>query len=42
MIELTQDHIDTYGRDGFVIIDNVLSTAEVEAARARFEPLFSG
>lgn len=42
MFKLTQDHIDQFDRDGFVIIHNVLTAAQVEAARARFEPLFSG
>ena len=42
MLKLTQDHIDTYDRDGFVVIHDVLSPGEIEQARARFEPLFSG
>ena len=42
MIKLTQDHIDQFDRDGYVIIENVLTTQQVEAARARFEPMFSG
>ena len=42
MIRLTQDHIDQYDRDGFVIIHGVLTPQQVEAARARFEPMFSG
>ena len=39
---LTQQHIDAYNRDGFVIIENILTSHEIDAARARFEPLFSG
>lgn len=42
MIELTQDHIDTYDRDGFVIIENVLTPSQIDVARSRFEPMFSG
>jgi hypothetical protein len=42
MIEITQDRVDAFGRDGFVIIPNVLSPEEIGRARARFEPLFSG
>jgi ectoine hydroxylase-related dioxygenase (phytanoyl-CoA dioxygenase family) len=39
---LDQTRIDTFRRDGFVIIRNLLSGAQVEAARNRFEPLFQG
>src|SRR4051794_15919040 len=39
---LTSDHKDRFQRDGFVIVDNVLCTDEIAAARSRFEPLFSG
>jgi ectoine hydroxylase-related dioxygenase (phytanoyl-CoA dioxygenase family) len=42
MIALTQAHIDGFDRDGFVVVDDVLAHAEIDAARARFEPLFSG
>ena len=41
-IELSQDDIASFDRDGFVILRNVLTDAEIDAARARFEPLFSG
>ncbi|MBK8158480.1 MAG: phytanoyl-CoA dioxygenase family protein [Rhodospirillaceae bacterium] len=34
--------IDSFRRDGFVIIRGLLSAAEIEAARARIEPLFQG
>jgi ectoine hydroxylase-related dioxygenase (phytanoyl-CoA dioxygenase family) len=34
--------IDTFRRDGFVIIRNLLNDDEIAAARARFEPLFQG
>lgn len=42
MITLTPEQNDTFHRDGFVVIEGVLDAAAVEAARARFEPLFSG
>ena len=42
MITLTQNHADTFARDGFVIVEGALAPAQVEAARNRFEPLFSG
>ncbi len=42
MIELIPSQIETFRRDGFLIVENVLSQADVERARARFEPLFSG
>lgn len=42
MITLTQQHVDTFDRDGFVIIENVLAPAQIDAARSRFEPMFSG
>ena len=41
-IRITGDQRETFGRDGFVIAGDVLTAAEVEAARARFEPLFAG
>lgn len=42
MITLTQEHKDTFARDGFVIVESVLDEATVAKARERFEPLFSG
>ncbi len=39
---LTDDQIGTFRRDGFVVVEDVLDAAAVEAGRARFEPLFSG
>jgi len=39
---LSPQHVDAYNRDGFVIIENILTSHEIDAARARFEPLFSG
>ncbi|WP_374654892.1 phytanoyl-CoA dioxygenase family protein [Dongia sp.] len=39
---IDQDLIDTFRRDGFVAIRNLLGAAEIEAARSRFEPLFQG
>lgn len=42
VIELSNDHIDTFRRDGFVIIEDALSAGVIAAARTRFEPLFRG
>jgi ectoine hydroxylase-related dioxygenase (phytanoyl-CoA dioxygenase family) len=42
MIELTQQQIEQFGSDGFLILERFLAPDEVEAARARFEPLFRG
>lgn len=42
MITLTDSYANAFARDGFVIIEGALSQAQVEAARTRFEPLFSG
>lgn len=39
---ITQDLIDTFRRDGFVIIRNLLDDDAIAAARERFEPLFKG
>ena len=39
---ITQDLIETFKRDGFVIIRNLLDADEIAAARERFEPLFHG
>ena len=41
-IVLTPAHLETFAKDGFVIVDNVLDLSEIEAARSRVEPLFSG
>ena len=41
-IRITCDRRETFGRDGFVIVADVLTPAEVDSARARFEPLFDG
>lgn len=42
MIVITPQHIENFDRDGFVAVEGALSSGEIEAARARFEPLFSG
>ena len=42
MIELNKADVQAFERDGFVVVENVLNTAEIAAARARFEPLFRG
>ena len=41
-ISLTEQDQQTFKSDGFVILPDVLSTDEIEAARNRFEPLFRG
>ena len=41
-IVLSTLHKETFDKDGFVTVENVLSSSEIEAARARFEPLFRG
>lgn len=41
-IVLTPAHLDIFAKDGFVIVENVLDPADIEAARSRVEPLFSG
>lgn len=42
MFALTERHAQEFRRDGFVVVPNVLSPDEIERARGRFEPLFSG
>lgn len=42
MRPLTPTDLDTFDRDGFLVIHDVLNSAEIDAARARFEPMFSG
>ena len=42
MIRLTQDDMETFNRDGFVVLEGVLDPDTVVAARNRFEPLFAG
>ena len=42
MIALTSDQIERFGRDGFVVVENVIDGPTIEKARGRFEPLFSG
>jgi len=41
-IQLSATDIQNFERDGFVIVNNVLSPAQIESARSRFEKLFSG
>lgn len=41
-VALTPSQGNAFHRDGFVIVENVLDEGEIEAARARFEPLFRG
>lgn len=42
MLKVNQTHLDSFQRDGFVIIEGALDAGGIEAARSRFEPLFSG
>jgi len=41
-VRLNDRDIAHFEADGFVIVEGVLTPAETEAARARFEPLFAG
>ena len=41
-ISLTNEQREAFQLDGFVIIERVLDDDAIEAARSRFEPLFSG
>ena len=41
-IALEPSHHKTFRQNGFVIVRNVLSHNEIDAARSRFEPLFRG
>lgn len=42
MLKLTPAQIESFQNDGFVIVEGALDAVQIEAARARFEPLFSG
>ncbi len=42
MIELAQKHHETFGADGFVIVEGVLTSSDVAAVRQRFPLLFRG
>ena len=42
MIQLTEHHREIFERDGFVVLDAVLAEEVIDAARARFDPLFAG
>jgi hypothetical protein len=42
MIELTDEQLQAFGKDGFLVLHDVLSNFEIDAARERFEPLFRG
>ncbi len=39
---ISEDLLSRFNSDGFLVIENVLSTEEIERAKARFEPLFRG
>jgi hypothetical protein len=41
-IDLTPEHLQSFARDGFLIVENVLTPDEIERARGRIEPMFSG
>jgi ectoine hydroxylase-related dioxygenase (phytanoyl-CoA dioxygenase family) len=41
-IILSQADFQAFAEDGFVVVENVLTESKVDAARDRFEPLFSG
>lgn len=40
--ELTDDQVETFANDGFVIVDRILTDEAVEALLERYEPLFRG
>ena len=42
MIELTKTHKDAFQEDGFAIVEGVLDSETIEAARAKFPLLFKG
>ena len=42
MIELSEQQIETFNRDGFVVLEEVLSAEDIARARERFGPLFRG
>ena len=42
MIELSEEQVEKFKTDGFVILEGVLSDKDISAVRSRFEPLFSG
>ncbi len=42
MFELTQDQIDQFNKDGFLIVERLVDDATVDALRARYECLFRG
>jgi ectoine hydroxylase-related dioxygenase (phytanoyl-CoA dioxygenase family) len=41
-INLTDAQVEQYNNDGFLVIERLLEPAEIERARARFEPMFNG
>jgi ectoine hydroxylase-related dioxygenase (phytanoyl-CoA dioxygenase family) len=42
MLKLTPNQVESFRNDGFVVVEGALDAAQIEAARSRFEPLFSG
>lgn len=42
MVQITSSQIEQFRTDGFLILQQFLSSDDVERARARFEPLFRG
>jgi len=41
-IKLTQAQREKFKADGFIVVESVLNDKQIDAARARFEPLFRG
>lgn len=41
-MKLGRQDLEKFSRDGFLIVEGLLSADEIAAARARFEPLFGG
>ena len=41
-LNLSESQVETFRKDGFVVVEGVLSEQQVDAARDRFDPLFNG
>ena len=41
-MNITPEHIERFRADGFLVLEGLLSTREIEQARARLEPMFRG
>jgi len=41
-IQLTNSQVQSFNRDGYVVVESVLDTLQILQARAKFEKLFNG